>query len=99
MSDPSLAVWLSDFSTSPGIGLGYLSLLALLLLNGASHLLDNTLSALIYAILPTLLFPLGAIRLAVSVCPTGPPRFMPGRFFYLAYVGHLSLLLLIHTVI
>ncbi|WP_156566094.1 hypothetical protein [Metakosakonia massiliensis] len=99
MSDPSLAVWLSDFSTSPGIGLGYLSLLALLLLNGASHLLDNTLSALIYAILPTLFFPLGAIRLAVSVCPTGTPRFMPGRFFYLAYVGHLSLLLLIHTVI
>lgn len=95
----SLAVWLSDMSASVRLSLGCLSLLALLLLNGASHLMDNTLSVLTWAIFPTLLFPLAVIRLAVSVCPVGTPRFMPGMFFYLAYVGHLALLLLIQTVL
>lgn len=95
----SLAIWFSGLPAASRPGLGYLSLLSLLLLNGASHLLDNTLSALVFAIMPTLLLPLAVIRLAILVCPTDAQRFMPGPFFYLAYVGHLILLLLVHSVL
>jgi len=95
----SLSTWLSDAPVAGKYILGFLSLLALLLLNGATHLLDNTLPALAFAIIPTLLLPLAAVRLATSVCPSGTPRFMPGPFFYQAYVGHLTLLLLVHSVL
>lgn len=95
----SLAIWFSDMPAPGKQNLGFLSLLAMLLLNGASHLLDNTLSALAFAVFPTLLLPMAAIRLATSVCPSDAPRFMPRTFFYLAYVGHLTLLLLFHSIL
>jgi type-F conjugative transfer system pilin acetylase TraX len=93
----SLAVWFSDPPVPVRLSAGCLSLLALLLLNGATHLLDNPVPALAFAIVPTLLLPLTAVRLAAAVCPTGAPRFMPGPFFWLAYPGHLTLLLLIQS--
>lgn len=58
-------------------------------LNGITHLADRPLDALTVAILPTVLLPYLALRLAVSLMPAGSPRFMPSRFFYYAYAGHL----------
>lgn len=93
----SLAIWLSAPPVAGRQRPGYIPLFSLLLLNGAPHLLDNTLPALAFAIIPTLLLPPVAVRLAMLVCPSEAPRFMPGTFFWLAYPGHLALLLLIHT--
>lgn len=87
----SLAIWLSDPCRERQY---YIPLFSLLLLNGATHLLDNTLTALAFAIIPTLFLPFTAVRLAMLVCPSEAPRFMPGTFFWLAYPGHLALLLI-----
>jgi type-F conjugative transfer system pilin acetylase TraX len=68
------------------------SFTALCTLNGLIHLIDKPVDALLYAIFPTLLLPLLAIGLAAKLKPAGNPRFLPARFFYFAYAGHLLLL-------
>ena len=60
--------------------------LSLCCLNGVSHL---------FATLPTLVFPIMAIYLSIQLCPEGCPRFMPRHFFYIAYAGHLLVLLIL----
>ncbi|HCR4046035.1 TPA: conjugal transfer protein TraX [Citrobacter freundii] len=72
-----------------------LSVLSLCCLNGVSYLLRLPADTLLFATLPTLLFPLMAISLSASLCPSGNPRFMPRHFFYVAYAGHLLILLIL----
>ena len=36
-----------------------------------------------------------ALSLSIHLCPEGCPRFMPRHFFYIAYIGHLLVLLLL----
>ncbi|MDJ9217500.1 TraX family protein [Atlantibacter hermannii] len=71
---------------------------ALFCLNGITHLFARPLDTLVIAILPGMLLPVMAVWLAVRLKPTGSPRFMPGQFFYHAYVGHLLLLALFLTI-
>lgn len=72
-----------------------LCVLSLVCLNGVSHLLDRPADTLLLATLPTLVLPLAAISLSSRLCPAGDPRFMPRHFFYLAYAGHLLVLLIL----
>ena len=69
--------------------------LALCCLNGVSHLLSLPADTLLFATLPTLVFPIMAIYLSIQLCPEGCPRFMPRHFFYIAYAGHLLVLLIL----
>lgn len=71
------------------------SVTALCCLNGLSHLLSLPADTLLFATLPTLVFPLMALSLSIHLCPEGCPRFMPRHFFYIAYIGHLLVLLLL----
>lgn len=75
-----------------------LSIFSLICLNGISSILNFPAEMLLLATLPTLVFPLAAISFSARLCPPGDPRFMPRHFFYIAYVGHLLvLLILIHV--
>lgn len=69
--------------------------LSLCCLNGVSHLLSLPADTLLFATLPTLVFPLMALSLSIQLCPEGCPRFMPRHFFYIAYAGHLLVLLIL----
>ena len=69
--------------------------LSLCCLNGVSHLLSLPADTLLFATLPTLVFPIMAIYLSIQLCPEGCPRFMPRHFFYIAYAGHLLVLLIL----
>ncbi|HEM7419280.1 TPA: conjugal transfer protein TraX [Citrobacter youngae] len=69
--------------------------LSLCCLNGVSHVLSLPADTLLFAILPTLVFPIMAIYLSIQLCPEGCPRFMPRHFFYIAYAGHLLVLLIL----
>ena len=42
-----------------------------------------------------LFFPLVAISFSARYCPPGTARFMPRHFFYIAYAGHLLILLIL----
>ena len=82
---------------SPGVqrtGIA-LSVLSLCCLNGVSYLLSLPADTLLFATLPTLLLPLMAISLSARFCPPGTARFMPRHFFYIAYAGHLLILLIL----
>ncbi len=70
---------------------------ALFCLNGITHLIARPLDTLVIAVLPGLVLPVMAVWLAVRLKPTGSSRFMPRRFFYHAYAGHLLLLALFLT--
>ncbi|HDR2863873.1 TPA: conjugal transfer protein TraX [Enterobacter asburiae] len=72
-----------------------LSVLSLCCLNGVSHLLSLPADTLLFATLPTLLFPLVAVSLSTRFSPPGTARFMPRHFFYIAYAGHLLILLVL----
>lgn len=65
------------------------SLLSLCSLNGISHILGQPADILLFATLPTVFLPLMVISLAVTVSSANRSRFMPARFFYFAYTGHL----------
>ena len=69
--------------------------LSLCSLNGLSHLLSLPAETLLFAMLPTLVLPLMAVSLSIQLCPDGCPRFMPRHFFYIAYAGHLLILLIL----
>ena len=71
------------------------SVLALCCLNGISHLLSQPADTLLFAMLPTVVFPLMAVSLSIQLCPEGCPRFMPRHFFYIAYAGHLLALFIL----
>lgn len=62
---------------------------ALVCLNGASHLLIQPATALVFAILPTFILPVMALY-SVRTVVSGA-RFIPRHFFYYAYAGHLFL--------
>lgn len=86
----SMAVWLSpEYDRYQNIS-GVMTLIALFALNGISHLAVRPADALIMAILPTVILPVFALSLIASAAPAGG-RFMPRRFFYFAYTGHLAL--------
>lgn len=59
----------------------------------------TSLDTLIIAILPTLILPFVGIWLAIQLKPAGSRRFMPSRFFYHAYAGHLLLLALCRIIL
>jgi type-F conjugative transfer system pilin acetylase TraX len=91
----SLVVFHSLHLSRQRHGAALVAFLSLCTLNGAGHLTDKPADALLYAVLPTLLFPLLALSLAARYPSTASPRFLPRRFFYLSYGGHLLLLGLI----
>lgn len=76
-----------------------LSVLSLCCLNEVSHLLSLPAETLLFATLPTLFFPLVAISLSARFCPPDTARFMPRHFFYIAYAGHLLILLVLMHVL
>lgn len=86
----SLAVFYSPQSERQRQGAALVAFLSLCMLNGAGHLTDKPADALLYAVLPTLLFPL--LALASRYLPTESTCILPRRFFYLSYGGHLLLL-------
>ncbi|MGK0602910.1 hypothetical protein [Yokenella regensburgei] len=67
---------------------------ALLRLDGITHLATRPAYPLLMAILPTLVLPAIAVSLIQNYVPVSVKRFMPPRFFYFAYPGHLVLLAL-----
>ncbi|UOY68652.1 TraX family protein [Enterobacter kobei] len=73
----------------------FVAVLSLLCLNGITHLLSMPAETLLLATLPTLVFPLIAMFLCTDLCPAGRQRFMPRHFFYMAYTGHLLVLLIL----
>jgi hypothetical protein len=74
----------------------WVTFLALCTLNGVGHLTDRPADTLLYAVLPTVLFPLAVLSLAARYDASGSARFLPRYFFYLSYCGHLLLLGLMH---
>lgn len=88
----SLAVFYTPDASQWRKSAAWVTFLALCLLNGAGHLTDKPADALLYAVLPTLLFPLLALSLAFRYQTEDSPRFLPRRFFYLSYGGHLLML-------
>jgi hypothetical protein len=73
----------------------FVAVLSLLCLNGITHLLSMPAETLLLATLPTLVFPLIVMSLCTDLCPAGRQRFMPRHFFYMAYTGHLLVLLIL----
>ena len=92
----SLAVFYSTQTLREKQGAALVAFLSLCTLNGIGHLADNPADALLYAVLPTVLFPPVVLSLASRYQPTQNRRFLPRRFFYFAYGGHLLLFVLIH---
>lgn len=70
---------------------GIFAVCSLVCLNGITHLASQPAETLLIAVLPTVLFPLAVITLAQNYVPECTRRFMPPRFFYFAYAGHLLL--------
>ncbi|POT23925.1 hypothetical protein C3433_26445 [Citrobacter freundii] len=73
------------------------SILSLCSLNGVSHIMSQPADILLFATLPTLLLLMTVVSLAVSLCSDECARFMPSRFFYFAYTGHLLVAIIIGT--
>lgn len=86
--------------SAPGMGrtVAFVAVMSLLCLNGITHLLIMPAETLLLAILPTLVFPLVVVSFCREICPEGRKRFMPRHFFYLAYTGHLLVLLILEQV-
>lgn len=71
---------------------GILAVIALVCLNGVSHLIALPVETLLFATLPTLFLPVLAIKVVQQyTCEDDGRRFMPRYFFYIAYAGHLLL--------
>lgn len=80
------------FSVSSPTRFGIVAVsLSLFFLNGTAHLISQPADTLLLAILPTLVLPWMAVVLVLQVSLLGNKRFMPPRFFYFAYAGHLLL--------
>ncbi|WP_369064297.1 TraX family protein [Enterobacter sp. MALB-1] len=77
----------------------FAAVLSLLCLNGVSHLLSLPAETLLLATLPTLVFPLMVVSFSSQFCPEDRQRFMPRHFFYVAYMGHLLVLLILQHVL
>lgn len=67
------------------------AVIALFCLNGMMHLISSPVDTLLFATIPTLVFPAVAVMLASDHVPDNSQRFMPRHFFYFAYAGHLLL--------
>lgn len=70
---------------------GILAVIALVCLNGVSHLIALPVETLLFATLPTLFLPVLAIKVVQQYTEDDGRRFMPRYFFYIAYAGHLLL--------
>ncbi|WP_338068721.1 MULTISPECIES: TraX family protein [Cronobacter] len=64
---------------------------ALVILNGASHLPTMPVATLVFAVLPTLLFPWMVVTASQQLMADKRRRWLPARFFYPVYAGHLLL--------
>jgi hypothetical protein len=83
------------FSLPPGTlwnVAGITAVISLFMLNGITHLLDAQISALVFAIIPTMFLPAVILHATEKLQPGHTLRFMPRHFFYLAYAGHLLVL-------
>lgn len=67
------------------------AVIALFCLNGMTHLISSPVDTLLFATIPTLVFPAVIVMLARDHVPDNIQRFMPRHFFYFAYAGHLLL--------
>lgn len=67
------------------------AILALFCLNGITYLMSSPVETLLFATVPTLVFPAVVVMLARDHVPDNIQRFMPRHFFYFAYAGHLLL--------
>lgn len=65
--------------------------IALFCLNGMTHLISSPADTLLFATIPTFVFPALAVMLARDHVQKNVQRFMPRHFFYFAYAGHLLL--------
>ncbi|WP_240355045.1 TraX family protein [Pectobacterium brasiliense] len=65
---------------------------SLLTLNGITYIVSRPADVILFAVLPTLLLPAFTITAAQHLSSVIPERFMPRRFFYWAYSGHLLIL-------
>ncbi|WP_328287627.1 TraX family protein [Salmonella enterica] len=79
----------SDHSISVRRAGNFVSLFSLSCLNGVSHLLTLPAETLLFATLPTILLPLMVLSVSTGPGCLKGGRFMPSRFFYYAYTGHL----------
>ncbi|EHC47235.1 IncF plasmid conjugative transfer pilin acetylase TraX [Salmonella enterica subsp. enterica serovar Inverness str. R8-3668] len=73
------------------------SMLSLCSLNSVSQIMSQPADILLFATLPTFLLPMTVVSLAASLCSDECARFMPSRFFYFAYAGHLLVTIIIGT--
>ncbi|EOE5491855.1 TraX family protein [Cronobacter sakazakii] len=70
---------------------GWAVFLSLVTLNGASHLATMPMATLVFATLPTCLFPWMVVTAAHQLMADKHRRWLPARFFYPVYAGHLLL--------
>ncbi|EPT6930324.1 TraX family protein [Cronobacter turicensis] len=70
---------------------GWAVFLSLVTLNGASHLATLPVATLVFATLPTFLFPWMVVTAAQQLMADKHRRWLPARFFYPVYAGHLLL--------
>lgn len=85
----SLAIWLSPERSRVNIIPEALIMVALITLNGFSHIITRPADTLLFALLPTVLLPLATITLTRNLALKSSERFMPRHFFYVSYAGHL----------
>ncbi|EEG5674235.1 conjugal transfer protein TraX [Salmonella enterica] len=82
----------SDQSIRVGRAGTLVSLFSLCCLNGVSHLVTLPADTLLFATLPTILFPLMVLSVSNGLGGLKGERFMPSHFFYYAYTGHLFIM-------
>lgn len=85
----TLAIWLSPECSRENMLPEALIMVALITLNGFSHIITQPADTLLFAVLPTVLLPLATISLTRNLASKSSARFMPRHFFYVSYAGHL----------
>lgn len=86
-----LAVFAGSASAQVRHCAAWIVLLALVTLNGASHLATMPVATLAFATLPTFLFPWMVVTASQLLMAGEHRRWLPARFFYPVYAWHLLL--------
>ncbi|WP_318386575.1 TraX family protein [Enterobacter sp.] len=94
----SAAVWFSSSGTGTRRVAAVTGAVALVTMNGITHLTGSPGPALLFAVLPTVILPFVAISCAGLILRGHHRRFLPGRCFYYAYTGHLLFFLILRSV-
>nr|WP_318375296.1 TraX family protein [Enterobacter sp.] len=94
----SAAFWFRSSATGARRVAAVTGAVALVTMNGITHLKSSPGPALMFAILPTVVLPFVATGCAGLILRAHQDRFLPARCFYYAYTGHLLFFLVLRNI-